>query len=297
MTSERPGYKLLYTDTGGTFTDTFVVDEEGNFVAAKAPSTPHDIAEGYFDSLGEAAKEIGMPLEGLLRELEILGYGATVVLNTVLTRTGAKVGVITTQGFEQIFDMGRGKQGWTGFTVADRIHARTHHYPKPMVPIQQVRGVTERMDSLGKPVIPLYENEVEPAFLDLVLNQGCEAVVIGFLFSWQNPEHELRAQEIVRRKAEELGLDIDVYTSYEVTPTRRELPRINSAVVEAYTGKRVKQAFHRIQHQIQGLGFGGTLQIMQSSGGLASVDHVKAVETIQSGPVGGLIGGKFIGEL
>lgn len=297
MTSERPSYKLLYTDTGGTFTDTFVVDEKGNFVVAKAPSTPHDIAEGYFDSLGEAAKAIGIPVEGLLRELEILGYGATVVLNTVLTRSGTKVGVITTRGFEQIFDMGRGKQGWTGFTVVDRIHARTHHYPRPMVPMQQVRGVTERMDSLGKPVIPLYENEVEPAFRDLVLNQGCEAVVIGFLFSWQNPEHELRAKEIVTRKAEELGLDIDVYTSYEVTPTRRELPRINSAVVEAYTGRKVRQAFHSIQEQIEGLGFGGTLQIMQSSGGLASVEHVKAVETIQSGPVGGLIGGKFIGEL
>ena len=188
--------------------------------------------------MGEAAKAIGIPVEGLLRELEILGYGATVVLNTVLTRSGTKVGVITTRGFEQIFDMGRGKQGWTGFTVVDRIHARTHHYPRPMVPMQQVRGVTERMDSLGKPVIPLYENEVEPVFRDLVLDQKCEAVVIGFLFSWQNPEHELRAKEIVRRKAEELGLDIDVYTSYEVTPTRRELPRINSAIIAGLHGEK-----------------------------------------------------------
>lgn len=297
MKSQRPRYKLLYTDTGGTFTDTFVVDEEGNFVVAKAPSTPHDIAEGYFDSLGEAAKEIGIPVEGLLRELEILGYGATVVLNTVLTRTGARVGVITTRGFEQIFDMGRGKQGWTGFTVADRIHARTHHYPRPLVPVGQVRGVTERIDSLGKPIIPLYEGEVESAFQDLVVNRGCEAVVIGFLFSWQNPEHELRVKEIVQRRASELGLDIDVYTSYEITPTRRELPRINSAVVEAYTGRSVKRAFRRIQEQVEELGFRGTLQIMQSSGGLASVKNVKAVETIQSGPVGGLIGGKYIGEL
>jgi len=64
MMYERHRYKLLYTDTGGTFTDTFVVDQEHDFVVAKAPSTPHDIAEGYLDSLGEAAKEIGIPVEG-----------------------------------------------------------------------------------------------------------------------------------------------------------------------------------------------------------------------------------------
>lgn len=297
MAAARPRYRLLYTDTGGTFTDTFLVDEQGRFVIAKAPSTPDDIARGYFDSVGAAAEKIGLTREDLFRELEVLGYGATVVLNTVLTRSGARVGVITTRGFEQIFDMGRGKQSWTGFTVVDRIHARTHHDPEPLVPIERIRGVTERTDARGRPIVPLYEHEVSPAARELIADLGCEAVVVGFLFSWRNPAHELRAKEIVMETARELGRSVDVYTSYEITATRRELPRFNSAVVEAYTGRKVKEAFRSIQRQIRAYGFRGNLQIMQSSGGLASVENVKAVETIQSGPVGGLIGGKFVGDL
>lgn len=138
---------LCYTDTGGTFTDTFVVDKDGNFVVGKAPSTPADISKGYFESIRRTADELGMTLEELCEQLSIMGYGATVVVNTILTRTGEKIGVILTKGFEQIFLMGRGKQSWTEYDYIDRIHTRTHIYPEPLVPKSQIRGVTERVDS------------------------------------------------------------------------------------------------------------------------------------------------------
>ena len=287
---------LCYTDTGGTFTDTFLVDSAGDFVVAKAPSTREDISKGFFNSVESGGKALGLNLDDLFGALQVVGYGITVVINSVINRRGAKTGLIITRGFEHILLMERGRQTYTDYDYVDRLHTVTHRHTDPLVPYPLIRGVRERVDCLGKAIVPLYEDEVREAADDL-LEKGCEAIGIIFLFCWLNPEHERRAREIVYKVARDMRREVAVYVSSEVSPVAGELSRLNAMIVEAYTTPVFKAAVRRVEKQIRGYGFKGTLQIMQSSGGLAAADHVKVVETLESGPVGGLIGGQYIGAL
>ena len=101
--------QICYIDVGGTFTDCLIVDDKGDFVLQKSSSTPNDISVGFFNSIERTVRELKLPLDEVLRQLEVLGFGATVVVNALLTRTGRKCGLITTKGFEDIFEIGRGK--------------------------------------------------------------------------------------------------------------------------------------------------------------------------------------------
>ena len=194
---------LCYTDTGGTFTDTFIVDESGEFTVAKAPSTAEDIAKGFFDSVGVGAKNLGLSLEELFAELQVVGYGSTVVINAILNRRGVKTGLIITKGFEQILLTDRGRQTYTEYNYTDRLHTLTHRHTNPLVPYALIRGVTERIDCFGKPIIPLYEDEVRKAARELI-GAGCEAIVILHLYCFLNPAHEIRSREIVQEIALEM---------------------------------------------------------------------------------------------
>lgn len=296
--SARPGRQpqLCYIDVGGTFTDAFIVDADGDYVTGKAPSTPGELATGFFAAIEAAAGSWGMTEGQVLASLKVLGYGSTVVLNSILTRSGMTPGLITTKGFEGILLMERGKQTWVDLDRAARLHPMTHRHNAPIVPRRLVRGVTGRIDSRGQEVIPLYEHDVRAAAEELV-DAGVEAIVISLLWSFLNPSHERRAADIVADVAAERGRDVRVVASVDVSPVIRELPRTNAAVLEAYTGDLTRGAFQEMQGRLEDRGFRGELQIMQSTGGLAPAVHVKAVETIQSGPAGGVIGGRYIGEI
>lgn len=287
---------LCYIDVGGTFTDAFLVDAEGDYVTGKAPSTHQDVATGFFSAIEAACARWGTSVEEVLPSLQVLGYGSTVVLNAILTRSGRTPGLLTTRGFEDILLMERGKQTWLGMDRAARLHPVTHRHNEPIVPRRLIRGATGRIDSLGREVIPLYEDEVETAANEL-LDAGVEDIVICFLWSFLNPTHERRAAEIVAKVALEQSRKVRIVASVDVSPVIRELPRMNAAILEAYTGEIARGAFQQMQARLEGRGFGGQLQIMQSTGGLAPAGHVKGVDTIQSGPAGGVIGGRYLGEI
>jgi N-methylhydantoinase A len=287
---------LCYTDVGGTFTDCFVVDADGNFAVGKAPSTPHDIAEGFLASLEDARARLGVSQDRFLPELEVVGYGATVVLNALLTRRGGRPGMLITRGFEQLFLMERGKQSWVTLPRQDRIHPVTHRHLEPLVPRERIRGVSERIDSLGREIVPLNEEEVRAATREL-LGLGIDALVIVFLWSFLRDGHERRAKEIAAAEAAEAGVDLPIFCSHEVSPTLRELPRANATAIEAYAGPSTLRAFARLEAELARGGFRGDLQVMQSAGGLAPARHVRAIDTALSGPVGGLVGARFIGDL
>jgi len=226
----------------------------------------------------------------------VLGYGSTIVLNTLLTRRGERVGLVVTAGFEDLLLMERGKQTWTEYERVDRIHAVTHRHLEPLVAKREIAGVTERIDCLGEVVVPLYEHEVRTEVTRL-LERGVDAIAVCLLWSFLNDVHERRVREITLELAEERGLEIEVYLSSEVSPVARELSRTNAALIEAYTTPRAVAGLASIEERLRSRGFGGALQVMQSSGGLAPFGSVRAVETIQSGPVGGVIGGRYIGSL
>lgn len=287
---------LCYIDVGGTFTDAFLVDDRGDFVIGKAPTTPADISQGFFAAIEEALDSAGLDREKAFSELKITGYGSTTVLNALLTRRGVKVGLLTTAGFEDLLLIERGKQTWTEYDRTDRIHAITHRHLDPLVDKGRIHGITERVDGTGRAVVPMYEGDVERAVEDL-LDQEVEAIAICFLWSFLNDAHERRAAEIAREVIARRGATCQIALSVDINPVMRELPRTNATLIEAYTSRLAHSAFAAIEDQLAERKFRGRLQVMQSSGGLASPANVKAVDTLHSGPVGGLIGGRHVADL
>lgn len=287
---------LVYADTGGTFTDVFLVDGTGDYALGKAPSTPDDPSRGYLEAVALAGKSKGLSLEGVFSQASVVGYGTTMGVNALLNRRGPKVGIILTKGFEHVLLIGRAKQSWLGYDKVDIIHARTHRRDEPMVPLSLIEGVTERINYQGEVAIPLYENEVRDAARRL-LDKNVEAIVICFLFSFMNIQHEQRAKEIVNEIKIEMKKDIPIYLSGEICPVDKELARLNTTVMEAFITPIVSKALRGIKAKLNQYGYKGSFQIMQGAGGMASMETIKLVETMNSGPVGGLMGGLHIGEL
>lgn len=294
MTAAREP-ELCYIDVGGTFTDAFIVDGEGNYATGKSPSTHGDIAQGFLAAIEAAAVQWDMTLDDVLPSLKVVGYGSTVVLNSILTRSGRTPGLIVSRGFESILMMERGKQTWLDLDRPSRLHPVTHRHNEPIVPRSLIKGVTGRIDGRGRQVIPLDEDGVRRAAAEL-LDAGVEALCVCLLWSFLNDAHERRAVEICRELAEESARAVRVIASVDVAPVIRELPRLNATVLEAYTGDIARNAFAGMQERLAARGFTGELQIMQSTGGLAPAAHVRGVETVQSGPAGGVIGARYLGQ-
>lgn len=285
-----------YTDAGGTFTDTFIIDSGGNLLSGKANSTPKTLADGHINSLEAALTNLELPLDEFFPQVEVVGFGTTAIINTILTRSGIQTGAIITRGFEHIPYIGRGIQTMTEYSWEDILHSATHRHLSDLIPYSLIRGATERVDSWGQVMIPLYEHEVRQGAQDL-LAEEVEAIVILFLYSYMNPAHELRAKEIVLEEAARAGKEIEVFTSVEVSPVHRELNRFNALAIEAYGGSVARKSIRDSESRIKALGCKTPLQITLSQGGLSSVAGAKMIETAMSGPVGGLQGGKFIGEM
>ena len=285
-----------YIDVGGTFSDCFVMDEGGNFVSGKAPSTPHDISIGTFNAIKAVFEKLGVGRGEFYKNVNLLGFGSTVVVNTILTRKGRKTGIIITKGFEDILLMERGKQSWVSYNRIDRMHPVTHRHLEPLVPKGLIKGVTERTDGLGRILIPLYENEAHSAVNEL-LDQGIEALVICCLWSFLNDSNEMKLKEIAESIVEKRNLNCQIYRSVDISPVIRELSRLNAAVIEAYSSKVLMRSLSAMEANLKEYGFLGNLQIMQSSGGVAQPKLIKAVETLNSGPVGGIMGARYMGDI
>ena len=122
---------VIGIDAGGTMTDTILVDQDGHFKIGKSATTPKNEAEGFIASAEDAANAWGISLQELFSGVNVVLYSGTGMLNTLLSRTGRKLGLITTKGLEDMILMGRGLQAWADYSYADRLHAVTHHHPDP----------------------------------------------------------------------------------------------------------------------------------------------------------------------
>ncbi len=293
MADVRP--LVLGIDAGGTMTDTLLVDEYGRFAVGKAATTPHNESEGFLASAADAASYWDLSLDDLFGELAVVLYSGTGMLNTLLSRTGRRVGLLVTRGMEDAILMGRGLQAWTTYSYSDRLHAVTHAHPEPLVGRELVYGVTERTDQFGAEVIPVYEHEVVIATKNLV-EQRVEAICICCLFSSADDTHERQIADIVGQVLAEHGVDIPVYRSSAVRPVIREQSRLNSVVIEAYAADKGREQLLGVEQAARRHGFAYNVQTVLSYGGLASVHYPRLHETMISGPVGGILGAKYVGD-
>lgn len=146
---------ILAIDTGGTMSDTVVVDENGYFTIGKAQTTPENEAIGIINSFRDAVRKWNMSVEEAAKTLEVIIYTGTIMLNRILTRTGfSNIGIITTAGHEDAIYLGRGRQSWITLPYAERLHAISHFHPEPLIPKNMVIGVRERILVTGKVMIP-----------------------------------------------------------------------------------------------------------------------------------------------
>jgi len=287
---------VLGIDAGGTMTDTILVNEEGDFAIGKAPTTPNREAEGFIESAEDATNIWGLDMQQTFEELPVVLYSGTGMLNTLLSRTGQRLGLLITKGMEDAVLMGRGMQSWAGYSYEDRLHAVTHAHPEPLLPINRVRGVTERIDQFGKVVIPAYEHEVVSGVQEL-LEQGIEALCICTIYSHVNPEHELKIGETAKKILKKHNIDIPIYYSHEVRPVIREQSRLNSLLIEAYATAKGREQLLNVDKAAKQEGFKNSVQTVLSYGGLANMNYPRLHETMISGPVGGILGAKHVGEL
>jgi N-methylhydantoinase A len=293
--SRRP--LILGIDAGGTMTDTLLVDRDGRFVVGKAPTTPDDESVGLLESVEDGLTYVGeYSLEEFFGHLEVCIYAGTTMLNTLLSRRGSRLGAIVTRGFEDMIHQGRGVQTWAEYSYNDRLHAVTHVNPPALLPKERVRGVTERIDVEGDPIVPLYEEEVEGAAAELI-EQGVEAVCICLLMSYVNDEHERRAGEIVEAVAATKGVELPVFLSSHVRPVTREVSRANSTLIEAYASAPVRVQLEHVEEAVQERRFRRPLQTMLAYGGLADIRYPRLHETLISGPVGGVVGARYLGSV
>jgi N-methylhydantoinase A len=287
---------VIGIDAGGTMTDTILVDRNGHFKIGKAATTPRNEAEGFIASAADAAEAWGVSLESLFSGVDVVLYSGTGMLNTLLSRTGRRLGLITTKGLEDMILMGRGLQAWADYSYADRLHAITHHHPDPLVPRRRTHGVTERIDRFGDVIIPLYEHEVVAAAKKLIADK-VDSICVMTIFSHVNPAHEKRIAEIVSEEIRTAGAEIAVYTSHETRPVIREQSRLNSVLIEAYATSRGRKQLKGIEEISKKHGYRYSVQTLLSFGGLTSIDHPRLHETMISGPIGGILGAAYVGKL
>ncbi len=287
--------QVLGIDAGGTMTDTFFVRADGRFVVGKAQSNPGDESLAILESSKDALAHWKRDVDEVYPELVTCVYSGTAMLNRVVQRKGLDVGLLVNRGFEQVHSMGRAIQSYLGYALEDRIHLNTHRYDEPLVPLSRTRGVTERTDVQGQIVIPLREDEVRQATRQLV-NAGSKAIVICLLQSHKNERNELRARDICRQELKALGVDIPVFASVDYYPSRKESHRMNTTVLEAYAAEPSRQTLKKVSDRFKKHGARFDLRVMATHGGTISWKAKELARTIVSGPIGGVIGSKLLGE-
>lgn len=293
--SNRRNVQVLGIDAGGTMTDTFFVDSDGDFVVGKAQSTPDDESRGLLESSREGLEYWGLSLREALEQLHTGVYSGTAMLNRVVQRKGLKCGLIVNAGMEDFHRMGRAIQAYLGFAYEDRIHINTHYFDEPLVPRSLTRGVVERTDMMGDVVIPLREDTARQAAKELIA-QDVEGIVISLLHCYKNPDNERRVRDIVQEEVEASGKDIPVFASTDYYPLRKETHRTNTTILEAYAAEPSRKTLNKISDAFHDEGAKFDLRVMATHGGTISWKAKELARTIVSGPIGGVIGAKYLGE-
>jgi len=272
----------LGVDVGGTFTDLLLVDERtGATWSAKVPSTPSDQSTGVLNGVARVCERAGISP----KQIDRVMHGTTVATNTVLTSSGARCGLVTTQGYRQILQIARsfvpgGLGGWVIYNKS-----------LPMAPLALTIEADERISSKGDVVRSLDEKTLRSRLREL-RHKNIEALTVSLINSFANEIHEQRVAEIAR---EELP-GVPVSLSCEVVPEMQEYERTVTTVANSYVRPRVSRYVHNLQGHLTEITDSVRLHILRSDGGLASADAAEQlpVNLLMSGPAGGVTGALWV---
>jgi N-methylhydantoinase A len=263
-------------DVGGTFTDVAIVTSSSELVTLKTATTPEPLA-GVFAGLTEACEHAGLSVS----DTSSFMYGMTEAVNALLTRSGARVGLLTTAGFGQILHLARSQTpgplvGWLNMTKAE-----------PLADLADTREIDERMLASGVVEKPLDEAQVLESVRELA-DSGITVFAVGLLHSYANPEHERRVASIIR----EFSPDAQVTISSDVLPEYREYDRVATTVANAYVLPKLARHVSELERELRSRSIACPVSIIRSDGGHMSATAAlrRPADTLFSGPSGGVVG-------
>jgi len=267
-------------DIGGTFTDLVAYDAIGRTIeTVKVPSTPPGFIDGVMNALakGQISPE----------EVTAFKHGSTIATNAIIQRRGAKAGLVTTKGMRDVLGAGRANR-------PDLFNSNWDPSPA-LVQRRHVLEVAERVDYEGRVLVELNEDDVRVAARKFKV-RDIESVAVAYLNSFMNGDHEMRTKAILQ---EELGDDVFICTSAEVLPELREFERTSTVAANAYLAPVIGRYLDGLVDALRGWGYEGEVFVTHSGGGIMSARAAREVPAriCHSGPAGGVIGGKRVGEL
>ena len=269
---------VVAVDIGGTFTDLVAYDhDDGKVIYTKSPTTYDNFVDGILECFDKAQVRPD--------QATFLNHGTTLVINAFIQRKGARAALVTTEGFRDVLEIARG----------NRPDPFDLHYRRdePLIPRERRFEVVERMDSQGEVVTPLDLAALDGLAAKLKADK-VDAVAVFFMNSYANPKHE----EMAAARLKELLPSVYVTYSTELTREWYEYERTSTVAANAYVGPQVSAYIRRLESEMDGKGFKGSLFMMGSNGGLLSVDRTcrQPVGLVESGPIGGCIGAGAYGE-
>jgi len=273
----------LGCDIGGTFTDFVLLnDQTGETNIYKCLTTPKDPS----DAVEHGIREMEKKTPGFVEKMDEVIHGTTLVINSIIERKGAKTGLITTKGFRDVLEIGRGIRYAPYDVFAE--------FPKPLIPRHLRLEVDERIRSDGTVLMPLDPEEARQVVRALLM-MGVESIAVCLINSFENPNHELMLKEIIEKEAPGISTSI----SFRVLPQIKEYERTSTTATNAYVKPLTGRYLSRLAGRLESVGFKGKLFIMLSSGGVTSVETAAEfpVRIIESGPTAAVIAGQYYGRL
>ncbi|WP_254521942.1 hydantoinase/oxoprolinase family protein [Natrinema caseinilyticum] len=275
----------LGVDVGGTFTDVIVFDEDTHELTIdKVLSTPANPSEGVIDGVGEAVEKA----DTTVGDLNLLFHGTTVVTNMLLEETGSRVGLLTSEGHEDVLHLAR---AWTPGPLYGWMDMEK---PAPLADLVDTRSVGGRIASPdGTEQEPIDEAEVRDAVRELA-DSGVESLTVALLNSYLNPTHERQVRDVIREECPDLPVSI----SAEIVPEYGEYERTLTTVINDYARPQVIDYLDDLDDSLEDAGSTATMNVVRSDGGLMSSEAAKhrPVELALSGPSGGVVGAATIAE-
>ena len=278
-------YKLG-VDIGGTFTDFFLVSNDGEAVMHKTLSTPEDSSIGFITGIKELAEKLSIDEDKFIQSIETIVHGTTVATNTLLTLKGAKTALITTKGMRDALEMRRG--------IREEQYNNHYQNVTPLVPRYLRLTIDERIDADGNVETPVNESELED-IIEKLKSERVESVAVCLMNSYLNDTHEKQVTEYFRSQL----TDVYITASCEVLPSIRFYERVSTTVVNAYIGVVVDKYIASLLEKLDAHNFKGGFSIMQSNGGVVSPEVVRKIPavTVLSGPAAAPIAGAFYADL
>lgn len=270
-------------DVGGTFTDIVLLEVgTGEMRVHKVPTVAADPIQGVLSGVREALSDAGITPA----DIRCLVCGNTLALNTIIQRSGARTGLLVTEGFRDVLEIGRTRLAGAPSFEAER--------PRPLVRRAHVREVRERVLPDGRVLRPLRREDVLAAAASLV-DAGAEAIAICFLHAYANPEHERAARDMIEQRWPGLF----ICTSAETWPQQREYERALVTAMNAHVGPPMWSYYRRLRESLRALGVTGPVLVTQSNGGVMSLDAAARapVQTLLSGPAAGVMAAAILGRL